>query len=68
MTQEPIINQILIILDDIEEQINNINDYHGTNYFTILGALRVVEKMLDFIEIENISIENKFNRLWNLNK
>ncbi|MCK5295045.1 MAG: hypothetical protein KAJ49_10350 [Arcobacteraceae bacterium] len=68
MTQGFITNKLSLLLNDIEIQINNIDEYYKSNYFTVLGELRTIEHMIEILNIDDISLELKFNKIFDLNK
>jgi chemotaxis signal transduction protein len=68
MKKDFIVDKLSRVLECIKEQLKDIEEYHETNYFTILGELRAIEKMIKFLDIDDIAIEIKFNSLWELNK
>ena len=67
MTQEEIKNKLSLLLNDIEIQINNLYEYHQTNYFTVLGELRTIEHMIEILNIDNRLLEIRFNKIFDLN-
>ena len=68
MKKDFIVDKLSRVLECIKEQLVSDEEFHKTNYFTILGELRAVEHMIEFLDIDDVAIELKFNSLWELNK
>ena len=68
MTKGFIVDKLSRVLECTKEQLEEMEEYKDSNYFTILGELRAVEHMIEFLDIDDVAIEIKFNSLWELNK
>jgi len=61
-----IVDKLSRVLECIKKKLEDMEEYHETNYFTLLGELRAIEQIIELLDIDDVALELKFYRIYNL--